>query len=452
MRKALSMAFVVGFLAAVLWLLSRTAWKAAQGSSAMPLMSAYRYDPYGDAALYEYLLKSKHAVSLLTRPVLSPHMSGVLINLWSPHSRGILQNYSTSTHYNPDLLHWVAAGNTLVDMVQGSTGLGRHFHLAMTWHKRVGRHTAGKHESGGAFQPGRTADSGWRRWYDILRRGQSPKRLTRWLDDAAWGDHSPAAMSLPLWHRTLWLLDPAVFVLPKTHAPWHTLARSKAGPVAIMRPYGRGRIVMIGSVWPALNGGISQGGNLDFLMHIIGSQPVILDQWSRGVGHNPSVLVLLRRVGGLPACVELLLVLAVWSWSLRGYPRPIGLGPRRMARSTAEQIAALGRLYQESLTPQELAHRVAAECTRRFAEALKCRPDGLAERINRQPVELQQAFARMNNRLAALQMDAANMNQRVHRRQAALRKALADMLTQSWKLAKELHRDGNSRIKPQGQH
>ncbi len=451
MRNVVPVALAIGFFTVLIWLLASVAWTTSRGAAQMPLYSAYRFDPYGSAALVKFLRASGQRVTLLTHPILPVDAAGVLVNVTPPFTSGMLENYSTGNHYNPRLLRWITAGNTLIDFTQNATGLTDHFKLRILG--LAGPPRTVKERRKGMRKKKRAA-SQYRhrrlrrpmvlpRWLAVMQNGADPHKLTRWIQNVPWNYSFTRNSDWPALRRNLQLLAPAYLIIPPKSKHWRILAQTKFGPVAIERPLGRGRVVFVGSPWPVLNGGIGHVGNLDFLRTIIGNKPVILDQWSLGVGHNYTTLDLVRRYGLMPALLELILLLMAYAWSCRGYPSVNWGVSKAVARSSVEQIAMLGRLYESSLAEPEIFQRVEHEIKHRIALALRCRADQITERVQKQPDAVGQFLRLILVRLQTMEQKLRESSGKSQRRRAARQRILADLMTQSWKLAKEINRGGH---------
>ncbi len=432
----------------------------------MPLYSAYRFDPYGSAALEKFLQASGQKVTLLTHPILPGNAKGVLVNITPPYQSGMLENYSTGQHYNPQLLRWIAAGNTLIDSTQNATGLTDHFHLRVDGLVSAPRSDRLKHQGNPEKEEKIKRGEHQRKqrhirlrmpgvlpgWLTMMQKGDSPDKLRRWIHNVPWKDASAVDVNLPSSRRRLELLAPAYLIIPKKDHQWQVLAKIGSRPVAIERPLGKGRVIVIGSPWPLLNGGIGHAGNLDLLRAIIGNQPVILDQWSLGVGHNYTILDILRRYGLMPALVQLIVLLIVYAWSYRGYPVIKWNVSRSMARSSLEHIAMLGRLYESALSDAEICQRVSQEVSHRMALALRCSPDQIGEKIKKQPDTVGQASRLFIDRLQTVERNIPKHPGGVQRHDAARHRALAEIMTQSWQLAKEISHGGHSGVQAAADH
>ncbi len=455
MRKIVPAALAVGFLALFIWLLVSVAWTTSRGSAQMPLYSAYRFDPYGTAALEQFLQTGGRKVTLLTHPLLPRNATGVLLNVTPPYESGMLENYSAGKHYNSQLLRWIAAGNTLIDCTQNPTGLTNHFKLRILGlvsafvadNPKKGKHKPEKVKTKKRGEHQRKPrhirmrmPSIFPKWLSIMQKGDSPNKLKRWIKNVRW-DNSPALLSTASTGRShLQLLAPAYLIIPKKDKHWRIIARTKSGPVVIERSLGKGHVVLIGSPWPVLNGGINHAGNLDFLRAIIGNKPVILDQWSLGIGHNYTTLDILRRYGLLPALLELMLLFIAYVWSCRGYPPLKWKASKVMARSSVEHIAMLGRLYESSLSDSEIFQRVHQETVHRLALALRCRPEQIAQKIKKQPAPTAEKWHLLTHQLQTIEQNMRKKATGSRRRRAAENRVLADLMTQSWQLAKEISR------------
>jgi hypothetical protein len=391
---------------------------------------------------------------LLTHPALPRHAAGVLINMTAPYQSGMLEDYSTRQHYNPQLLRWIADGNTLIDCTQNTTGLTVHFKLKVLGLKTVVGPAKHKHGKPGskkhAVPPPPHGDLvlpvNFPKWITVMQNGGNPHRLARWIKNVPWHYARTASSPLPARRRLLQLLAPACFVIPPKDTHWRILAKTKAGPVAIERHVGRGRVVFVGSPWLILNGGIGHAGNLDFLQTLIADKPVILDQWSLGVGHNYTTLDVLRRYGLMPALLELILLLMAYAWSCRGYPAAPSSTSKGPVRSSVEQIAMLGRLYEGALSEPEIVQRVKHEIMHRLAAALRCRPEQISGHVQKQPDSVRQALQLILVRLQTVEQSLMERSAKSNARKAARHRTLADLLTQSWHLAKEIHHGRHPRF------
>ncbi len=453
MRKVVPVVLAVTFFVVLIWLLASVAWTTSRGGGEVPLYSAYRFDPYGSAALQRFFQASGRKVTLLTRPILPQNAAGVLVNITPPYESGMLENYSTGKHYDPRLLRWVAAGNTLIDFTQNSTGLTDHFNIHVLGlvsiersKKHKGKNTPkkkrGEHQRKRRHHRMRMP-SIFPKWLTVMQKGDNPRKLHHWMRTMPWNYYPTANADLTAARRNIELLAPAYLIIPKKQKQWRVLAKTKSGPVAIERPLGKGRVILIGSPWPILNGGIGHAGNLDFLRALIGNQPVILDQWSLGIGHNYTILHILRRYGLLPALLELILLFLAYAFSYRGYPSVKWGTSRVMARSSVEHIAMLGRLYESALSEPEICQRVNQEILRRMALALRCRPDQIAEKIKKQPDAIGESWRLLTVRLQTVERNMRESSGESKRRKAARHRVLADLMTQSWQLAQEITNGGH---------
>ncbi len=456
MRKIIPVSLALAFFILLIWLLVDLAWSTARGSSQMPLYSAYRFDPYGSAALTQFLRATGRRVTLLTHPILPHGAAGVLINVTAPYTSGMLEDYSTHKHYNPHLLHWIASGNTLIDFTQNATGLTAYFKLRVLGLAEPAHSARPKHHKSHQKKHAQPSPLHHRfllpanvpAWVTIMQNGRSPHLLAPWIKNVPWHYSHAASSLLPAQRRRLQLLAPADFIIPKKDSHWQILAKTKSGPVAIERHLGRGRVIFVGSPWLMLNGGIAHAGNLDFLQALLPDKPVILDQWSLGVGHNYTTLDILRRYGLIPALLELILLLMAYAWSCRGYPAAPAADSKGSVRSSVEHIAMLGHLYQSSLSEPELFQWVHHEITHRIAAALRCRPEQMPTHLQKQPVSVRQGLQSILAGLQMVERGLAEPSAKSNARKAARRRTLADLMTQSWHLVKEIHHGRHPGSKP----
>ncbi len=456
MRKIIPVSLALAFFTLLIWLLVDLAWSTARGGSQMPLYSAYRFDPYGSAALAQFFHAAGRRVTLLTHPILPHGTAGVLINATDPYTSGILEDYSTPKHYNPHLLHWIADGNTLIDFTQNATGLTAFFKLrvlglAKPWDSAQHKHHKSPQKKHAKLPPPHhlfLLPENAPAWVTIMQNGRSPHLLAPWIKNVPWHYSRAAGSHLPAQRRLLQLLAPAYFIIPQKDTHWQILAKTKFGPVVIERHLGRGRVIFVGSPWLMLNGGIAHAGNLDFLQAVLPDKPVILDQWSLGAGHNYTTLDILRRYGLIPALLELIVLLLAYAWSCRGYPAVPAGDSKGPVRSSVEHIAMLGHLYQSSLSEPELFQWVNHEITHRIAAALRCRPEQMPVYLQKQPESVRQGLQSILVRLQMVERGLAEPSAKSNARKAARRRTLADLITQSWHLVKEIQHGRNPGSKP----
>jgi predicted Zn-ribbon and HTH transcriptional regulator len=177
---------------------------------------------------------------------------------------------------------------------------------------------------------------------------------------------------------------------PPQEGDWHTLARLDGtapevlggSPEIVAGEYriGQGKLIVVGSPTPILNGMLTQGGNLHFVLALISGNPVILDEWSHGIGHEATVIGFNRRVGLLPVLLQVLVIVILYAWSTSGFARQED-APGQRQRSCIEQIETLGYLYSQSLDPEVTFERVYAEIQHRLAETLRCQPQEIADSL-----------------------------------------------------------------------
>ena len=351
MRKPALLLVIGGIVVVGAWAFYFLAWRASRGGEATPLYSARRYDPYGTAALRELLLERGIEVKTLQRPRLKKTDAGVLVQALplgdAPSQCGSCRCSPSYRVHNDSLEEWVAAGNRVVQFSRGQTDLMRSLGVSVE-----GEYLADaieKHQRKGGFPdklPGRTFQVNWRR-------------------NARGRDRSDLSTRKPLTLRS-----PSTFTVEKG-SRLRPLLMEGSRAVAAEIKRGAGRIILIGAPTPVLNGDIEKGGNLEFVLDLVGEGPVILDEWSHGIGHGGTIIGLIREFGLAPILFQILFVVGLYVWSTRGHRRHDKESvPRR--RSSTEQIATLGRLYSQALSREETAKRVRFEALRRIAGALGC--------------------------------------------------------------------------------
>lgn len=374
MRRRLLIAFIGSVLLLGFWAFYRMAVVASRGGESAPLFSNRRYDPYGAAAFGELLQERRVPFRTLERPRLEEDDRGVLIQVLRVPQRLAVSIASEQTvramGRRPQvqldsLKDWIAAGNTVIQLTRSQTDLMGD--LGVT---ALDRGLAGSADSASRdAAPGTTLEH-------EQSRGRTPDELAWPLVSARWteagrkrlGEEGRAAAA-PLVVRS-----PSEL---RSDAPsWRPLATLGGRVVAGEVCHGQGRLIVVSAPTPILNGAIAQGGNLDFLLALVGRGPVILDEWSHGIGQPRTTMGLIRKFGLMPVLAQLLLVLALYTWSTCGHRRPDREGSRRR-RSIAEEVETLGYLYRQTLSREETARRVWGEVRRRMADVLRCTPEEL---------------------------------------------------------------------------
>jgi len=370
MARRAVLLLALGVVAFGLWAFYSLAETASRGGQSNPLYSTRRYDPYGTAALRDLLAERGIPVKTLERPSLGERERGVLIQVL-PRSRPLslgqvlLGGVGYEVHVG-DLRDWIAAGNTVVQFARDQTPLMAELCAKPSPEKRV----PGK--------PGRVRKT---RPPKISLDGGAERDPARELEEEEAQGVPPDNLAYPL--VEVWpergSTRPLLLRLPErlrdAESPsWKPLARWQGGVVAAELAYGAGRLIVVGAPTPALNSGLELGGNLEWVLDLVGQGPVLLDEWSHGIGHQDTLIGCIREIGLTPVLAQLLFVLALYLWSTRGHRRPDRPEPSR-SRSIAEQIETLGYLYRQALSRGEAVRRVRREVLRRLAEALRCSPE-----------------------------------------------------------------------------
>ena len=210
------------------------------------------------------------------------------------------------------MVDWISRGNTVIQLARSSTEMLEFLKVKPT------------------TQP---AQSEFKTLRDFENTGGDPGDTPASVTLA--NSTQPDGPQLMLWSPMRFTDQPEI--------AWKPLARLTtgkhqvvAGEVAI----GKGKLIIVGAPTPALNGTIQEAGNLDFLLGVIGNNPVILDEWSHGIGHERTVVSFLHDVGLLPLLFQVALVAGLYVWSTSGYGKPIDAAVKRH-RSSVEQIESL---------------------------------------------------------------------------------------------------------------
>lgn len=391
------------------WLFYQQAWISSRAGVATPLYSSERYDPYGSAALYRLLERRSNPVSRLLRPTVSREMTGVLIQVISNDedflpdidqkkekdsdadgddehddagdepvaqsppvaqtqpaqpaedaaqtqpSESSSHGWDATLQTSDELLAWVSQGNTLIQLSRKRT---REMNKAgIPW------------GPSDAPQPDMSIEN-------LQRQGTVPDELPL-AHQASWTDNAKALY--PLAGRGPWLRSPMAFGL-EGRLNWQPLAMLNGQVVAGQMSYGKGRIVVIGAPTPALNHTLGHEENLSLMLHLVGQQPVIFDEWIHQLGQAGTMMSLIRHFGLLPLLLQLVLLVLVYHWSTQNRRAAMPPATER-PRSSVEQIHTLGHLYQQSMNDSVAAMRVAREVRRRVALGLSCPVTQIERRI-----------------------------------------------------------------------
>lgn len=363
MSKGAGLLIAVVAIALGVTLAYQSAVFSSRSGDDAPVYSARRHDPYGTAALMDLLVERGSTVRSLERPSLEADDHGVLIQVLpleqSRRSRG---GFHLQTQ---QLADWIARGNTVVQLTRAPTDLMRHFKLTSTTQPSAKDVESIEDSEISGDMPAKVPGSVY------LARIEVPQ-------------DEDEAMAL-LRDKRLTLRAPMEFAEQK-QSKLHALARlpTKHGAmVAAEFRVGQGNLVLIGAPTPALNGTLGDEANLDFLLALIGKQPVIFDEWSHGVGHEATIMGFIHDVGLLPVLVQIALIALLYVWSTSGHAqRDDDEVPRH--RSSIEQIETLGFLYSRSLSKEVAYDRVKTEVRRRLCDALRCK----AEEVNARATQL----------------------------------------------------------------
>ncbi len=492
MRKVQVWLAVGALVALLLWLLTESLLVNLQAGRSVPLFSVYRYDPLGMAAFRQYLQDGGTHVRLLKHPAMNKKWKGVLIDIQPPRSGGhLLLSATLSTHYHPRLMRWVRRGNTLLEVTYHNTHLTRHEGLSVAPLARPGKKSqslphklknaagiighqganapparpsaardskhrnaepeiknpkpTGKKHIQHGFKPTQLPPEMHLRQVDkFYSAHRNPKWYNSILIPARWQafNSSPAHASNARVQPPVWLAMPSRFTGWQSgrQPVWHPLLMYQHQALAIERPCGKGHIVLLGSPWPLLNGGINLGSNLNFLMSIIGPKPVIFNEWGLGIGGQLTTLEMFSQFGLDAFGVQVLVLLVAVLWAARRFSHRQHPSNRAVVASNVEQIATLGRLYQQSMSDADFCVGVAAEVQRRLAACMKVPPGNVVVAVSRLRFDLQ-------GRASALLSDAERFLKATdgkNRPQRAQKLHCARLLTQSAILCEEIKRDRKS--------
>jgi hypothetical protein len=341
------------------WAFYALASVAARGGESAPLYSAYRHDPYGTAALRELLDARGVNVATLERPRLDADSTGVLVQVISGGDTSIYWPGASPQLQTDALRNWILAGNTVVQFTATSTDLMAACGVAFTGDDLAGA---------------------WTQYEKAMRKGDPPDAVYWHSVDAAWTATALERMESRPGDkpRQLTLQSPGMLPREPT-ATWRPLAVTPRGAVAGEKSVGDGRLVVVASPSPALNAWLAEGGNLEFVLAMVGDETVYMDEWSHGIGHSGTIIGIIQKAGLLPLIFQVIVALLIYVWSTMGHRRQDVEQPHRR-RSSGEQIVTLGHLYSQSLSAADLAQRAHEEVIRRLSEALRCTPANVSRR------------------------------------------------------------------------
>ncbi|HEY1684660.1 MAG TPA: DUF4350 domain-containing protein [Tepidisphaeraceae bacterium] len=386
-RRVLLMLAVIAVMAGIIAFYQLAAVRARTGADS-PLFSTRRYDPYGTAAIRDLLVERGIPVRTLERPNLHPEDRGVLIEVLDLPGERIRTD---------QLLEWISKGNTVVQYTRHYSNLMAALKMAATTRP---------------FQPN----------FDQIEaaegEGISPEQTD--FDQVHARISSMPGAQLAMW-------QPMKLTAPTTNPFWKTLARTddrRDAVVAAQLRIGRGKLIIVGAPEPALNGMLDKGNNLDFLLSVVGNGPVLLDEWSHGLGKEPTIMGLLHEVGLLPLLFQLAGIVILYVWSTSGFARRDYTAHARR-RSGAEQIQTLGFLYERSFNQEMTRERITAEVKQRIASALRCAPEDLSKTAGQIKGNLGEKIDQLLKQLDSLRDD----------------KAFAQVLTASHEIQREVRRE-----------
>jgi len=378
MIRRLTLGIVLILVVIGLTLFYQSAAISTRSGEDSPLYSIHRYDPYGTAAFKELLTERNIPVRALHRPSLEPTDHGVLIQVL-PH---YATHFTPATHRTQTqrLIDWISQGNTIIQFTREPTDLVKHCKITLS------------------KQPDAAFLS---KLHDFETRGKPPAEAPATPHLANWNSTAdPQSSSSPPDTKRLLLTSPAIFAERQDPA-WRPLARLRDQSTSIVAAeyrIGKGKLVLIGAPTPTLNGTISQEGNLDFLLSVVGNGPVIMDEWSHGIGHEATVIGFIRSAGLLPVVLQLAFLVLLYIWSTSGHAR-YDDNPRIRQRSSIEQIETLGYLYSQSLSRDLTFERVYAEVQRRLADALRCQPHQIRDHLKTLKPELRAKYDHLADRI-----------------------------------------------------
>lgn len=321
----------------------QTAATATRGGNDTPLYSIRRYDPYGTAAFFEVLKEAGHEVHLRENAHFDDSMRGVLIQILAEKDRDRVDER--------ELLRWVNDGNSVVILSRTRPLIAEKLGLGYPT-KGIPPDTKASEKLDHEMTPPRERLSETASVVD-------PRFLTE--DDVI-------------------LVDPIPFLPTDEESAWQPLLKNERGTLGWTRRHGAGEVIVIGSPTLALNGWLTDRGNLEFLLKVGAGKAIYLDEWAHGFGSGGTIVGLLRDFGLTPLLLQLVFVVGLFAWNGRGQKLtdpPI----KHRGRSSVEQIKTLGYLYSQSMNPKTSLELVNKEIRRRLTEKFHTTPEQLPHRL-----------------------------------------------------------------------
>lgn len=392
---------------------------SSRGGEETPLYSTPRRDPYGAAALKTLLEERGIQVRILEKPRLEPEDRGVLIqvlplveknySLWGNAS----DNFVLKTD---ELKNWISKGNTVIQFTWQVTDL-----MYDVCPECIN-----------------VEDSVISDFYIGIQKDQAsgkfPENIRGSICEAEWIS-IPALVHPEKEISRLVLQQPMKFIKKNDDEKFRSLAACKEEIAVWEYHVGDGKFIAVGSPTPALNYYLPTGGNLDFILSVVGSGPVIIDEWSHGIGHEDTIMGLIHRAGLTPVIFQALLILFLYAWSVRGHRR-VDRDEIERRRSSLEQIETLGYLYSQALSEEETFKRVKSEVLRRMSGAMKCALSELSKKISALSPQNAGTARKILKTLDA----AENKSKRINVTRSR-HSELAEVLALTYQLEKEINRE-----------
>jgi len=374
---------------------------ASRGGESAPLYSVYRADPYGTAAFKDLLVESGTGAQIWLEPGLPQGKGGTLIQVLTlskteKGSHSVFEEEGKPTARG--MARWVAEGNRLLVF---SRGLPEEVEMM-------------------GMAAGKKKALGWMvKMEDSQRAGDPPEKIRGQAQVAQWdGSKNNIGKNLVL-HEPLDLAE-------KDDPRATPLARVEDRLVAMELGYGMGKVVMVADPSPILNGWIDKGGDMEFVLGLLGDGPVYFDEWPHGMGRGGSVMGLMERFGLIPALLQALLVLGLYLWN--GWGVEASEPPRESDKvSSDEQIDSLARLYGRTMSLPQARRRIGRELEVRAHDWLGTTAGGMERAMEMAPASKRERLEKIMKEAKALQSGQS----------AASKKDLAAALTMSCGLTRE---------------
>lgn len=196
--------------------------------------------------------------------------------------------------------------------------------------------------------------------------------------------------SLPLTEGVKILKEKGGYRLETSRKDLLVLAEDQTGPLMVLVPKGKGRLLLVSSPWMLSNAGLGEGDNYLFCLNLArlyaGGAAVLFDEYHHGYGSDRSLSSYLAKRPLFWSLIQLLL------WGLLFiYVRNVRLGRAKILhyeerRSALEYVASMANIYRlakaEVLALETLYRSFLREVQRRLGPAPTLSHETIADYLN----------------------------------------------------------------------